>query len=59
MSPEPSVGVNTRIDIAAAGLDCFFEWTPASVEKRQAQLVDLARAVWDVPAPLPSAQSSA
>jgi hypothetical protein len=60
IAEKPSVGVNTKIDAAVAGLDCFSEWTPSSVEKRQAQLVDLARAVWDVPPPpTPPAQSSA
>ena len=55
---KPSVGVNTKIDVAAAGLDSFTHWTPASVENRQAQLVGLARAVWDVPAPPLLAQTS-
>ena len=51
IAEKPSVGVNTKIDAAVAGLDGFSVWTPSSVEKRQAQLVDLARAVWDVPPP--------
>ena len=51
IAEKPSVGVNTKIDTAVAGFDGFSVWTPSSVEKRQAQLLDLARAVWDVPPP--------
>ena len=51
ISERPSVGVNTRINAAVSGLDAFANWTPVEVERRQGQLVDLARAVWDVPIP--------
>lgn len=51
MTEKPNVGVSTRINAAVADLDPFAAWSPAQVEKRQAQLAALALAVWDVPAP--------
>ena len=58
IAERPSVGVNTKIDAAVAGLDCFSTWTPTGVEKRQEQLVELARAVWDIPVPTSIHQST-
>ena len=49
ITEKPKVGVNTRINSAVSGLERFETWTPAEVEKRQAQLAVLAKAVWDVP----------
>ena len=49
ITEKPNVGVNTRINAAVSDLECFGAWTPTEVEKRQAQLAILARAVWDVP----------
>ncbi len=48
ITEKPNVGVNTRINAAVSGLECFGVWTPAEVEKRQAQMALLAQAVWDV-----------
>lgn len=58
ITEKPNVGSNTRINSAVSSLNCFTTWTPAEVEKRQAQLVALARAVWDVPAPSVSSAAS-
>lgn len=46
----PKVGANTRINAAVAGFTSFKCWTPVEVAARQAQLVTLAQAVWDMPA---------
>ena len=50
--PErPTVGSNTKIDIAVADLDPFTEWNEAAVIERQNNLAALARSVWRLPTP--------
>jgi hypothetical protein len=46
----PKVGSNTSVDRAVRGLVSFDHWNEQAVVARQAALLELARAVWRVPA---------
>ena len=49
LAGPPNIGANTQIDKAAAAIEPFPEWDEDAVNKRQRSLVELARAVWDMP----------
>ncbi len=51
LAERPTIGLNTKIDIAVADLDPFTEWNEASVIERQDKLAVLARSVWCLPQP--------
>ena len=51
LAERPTVGSNTKIDIAVADLDPFTEWNEAAVIERQNNLTVLARSVWRLPTP--------
>ena len=51
LAVRPSVGSNTKIDLAVAFLHPFTEWNEAAVIKRQNKLMVLARSVWRLPTP--------
>ena len=51
LAERPKVGVNTKIDVAVAGLDPFTEWNEAAVIERQNKLTTLARSIWRLPQP--------
>ena len=51
LAERPTVGSNTKIDIAVADLDPFTEWNEPAVIKRQNKLTVLARSVWRLPTP--------
>jgi len=45
----PKIGGNTAYDRVTRNLESFDQWTSESIEKRQIQLVKLARDVWQMP----------
>ena len=49
LAERPSVGVNTRIDVAVKDLDPFDEWNEKAVIAYQKKLIGLARLVWGLP----------
>ena len=51
LAERPTIGSNTKIDIAVADLDPCTEWNEAAVIKRQNELSVLARSIWRLPTP--------
>lgn len=49
VATRPSIGVNTKIDKAVAGLEPFERWNETAVERRQAGITHLARRAWNIP----------
>jgi len=51
IAERPRVGTHTQIDEAVKGIEPFAEWNESNVTKRQDMIRNLARKIWQVPAP--------